>query len=45
LNRREGRMFFPLRARTLFLGRYPACIFDMIHVSCVSRLEHVRRYA
>lgn len=44
LNRREGRMFLPLRGRTRFLGRYPACIFDRIHVSCVSRIEHVRRY-
>jgi NADH-quinone oxidoreductase subunit M len=45
LNRREGRMFLPLRGRTLFLGRYPSCIFDRIHVSCVSRVEHVRMYS
>jgi len=45
LNRREARMFFPLRVRTLALGRYPAGVIDRIHVSCVSRLEHVRRYA
>lgn len=45
LNRREGRMFIPLRGRTRFLGRYPSCILDRIHVSCVSRIEHVRRYS
>lgn len=43
LDRREGRMFLPLVFRTRSLGRYPAWIFDTIHVSCVSRLEHVRR--
>jgi NADH-quinone oxidoreductase subunit M len=45
LNRREGLMFLPLRGRTLFLGRYPSCVLEMIHVSCVSRVEHVRRYS
>jgi NADH-quinone oxidoreductase subunit M len=45
LNRREGRMFFPLRGRTLFLGRYPSAVRDRIHVSCVSRVEHVRMYS
>lgn len=45
LNRREGRMFLPLRGRTLFLGRYPSCVLDRIHVSCVSRVEHVRMYS
>jgi NADH-quinone oxidoreductase subunit M len=43
LDRREGRMFAPLRGRTRFLGRYPSCILDTIHTSCVSRVEHVRR--
>lgn len=41
-DRREGRMFLPLRARTRFLGRYPSVILDMIHASCVARVEHVR---
>lgn len=45
LNRREGRMFRPLRGRTRFLGRYPSCVMDTIHTTCVSRLEHVRRYS
>lgn len=45
LNRREGRMFRPLRVRTRFLGRYPSCVMDRIHTSCVSRIEHVRRYS
>jgi NADH-quinone oxidoreductase subunit M len=45
LSRREGRMFFPLRSRTLFLGRYPSCILEMIHTSSVSRVEHVRMYS
>jgi NADH-quinone oxidoreductase subunit M len=43
LDRREWMMFLPLRVRTLWLGRYPSCVLDMVHVSCVSRIEHVRR--
>ena len=45
LNRREGRTFLPLRRRTRRLGRYPSCILDRIHASCVSRVEHVRMYS
>jgi NADH-quinone oxidoreductase subunit M len=45
LNRREGLMFRPLVRRTLFLGRYPSCVLEMMHTSCVSRVEHVRRYS
>jgi len=42
LSRREAMMFLPLRRRTLFLGRYPSFVLDMVHTSCVSRVEHVR---
>lgn len=45
LDRREGLMFRPLLVRTLFLGRYPTCVLDMVHTSCVSRVEHVRVYS
>lgn len=44
LNRREGRIFIPLMGRTLFLGRYPSCVLDRVHTSCVSRVEHMRMY-
>jgi len=42
LNRREAMTFLPLRRRTLYLGRYPSTVLDMVHASCVSRVEHVR---
>jgi NADH-quinone oxidoreductase subunit M len=42
LDRREGRMFLPLRRRTLFLGRYPSVVLEVVHASCETRVEHVR---
>jgi proton-translocating NADH-quinone oxidoreductase chain M len=40
--RREGRMFAPLRRRTVWLGLDPSIILDTVHVSCVSRVEGLR---
>jgi NADH-quinone oxidoreductase subunit M len=45
LDRREARMFTPLRLRTRYFGRYPATIIDTIHSGSVLRVEHVRRHA
>lgn len=40
--RRERRMFGPLRAGTLRLGRYPSVVLDSVHVACGARVEQVR---
>lgn len=42
LDRREGRMFVPVIRGMVRLGRKPGRVLDVIHVSCVGRVENRR---
>jgi NADH:ubiquinone oxidoreductase subunit 4 (subunit M) len=43
MNRREMLMFRPLIVLTLVRGVYPSMVCEYMSVSCINRIEHVKR--